>query len=96
MALSDFVRSLNKVPWDIGSDLWLNVLTLPGPKVLAGKMAVLLGARLIAHLVGTKFSKEEHDQLLEDFRRAHRGRAQATPEAGCLRNLRGLHSLTGR
>jgi DNA sulfur modification protein DndB len=71
MTLNDFVRGLNKIPWDIGSDLWLNVLTLPGPKVLAGKTAVHLGARLIAHLVGTKFSKEEHEQLLEDFRRAH-------------------------
>jgi DNA sulfur modification protein DndB len=71
MSLSEFLRGLNKIPWDIGSDLWLNILTLPGPKVLAGKTAVLLGARLVAHLAGTKFSKEEHDQLLDDFRRAH-------------------------
>ena len=54
---SRIANGLNKVPWDIGNDLWLNVLTLPGPKVMAGKTSVLLGARLIAHLVGTNFSR---------------------------------------
>jgi DNA sulfur modification protein DndB len=79
MALDDFVRALNKIPWDIDNELWRNVLTLPGPKVLAGKTPVRLAARLIAHLVGTKLPKEEQSQLLEDFRKALGGSNNTKP-----------------
>jgi hypothetical protein len=37
-----------------------NIQTLPGGKVLTGKTPVYLAARLIAHLVGTKLTKEGH------------------------------------
>jgi DNA sulfur modification protein DndB len=70
MTLDDFVKGLNKIPWEIDDNLWRNVLMLPGPKVLAGKTAVHLGARLIAHLVGTKLTTEERNQLLTDYRKA--------------------------
>jgi DNA sulfur modification protein DndB len=79
MTLDDFVRALNKIPWDIDSDLWRHVLTLPGPKVLAGKTAVYLAARVIAHLVGAKLPKDEYNQLLTDYRKAHGDASNTKP-----------------
>jgi DNA sulfur modification protein DndB len=80
MGLDDFIRALNKIPWQIENDLWLNVLVLPGPKVMTGKTPVYLAARLIAHLVGAKLPKDEHAQLLEDFRKAHGETGKSLPK----------------
>jgi DNA sulfur modification protein DndB len=79
MGLDDFVKGLNKIPWEIDNEMWLNVLTLPGSKVLAGKTAVYLAARVIAHLVGTKLPKDEHNQLLADYRKAHGDASNSKP-----------------
>lgn len=80
MVMDEVVKGLNKIGWKLDDGLWLNVLVLPGGKVQAGKTPVYLAGRLIAHLVGANLSKEEHDALLAEYRKAHGEEARALPK----------------
>lgn len=68
--LTDIIKALNRIPWELNDKLWLNVLVMPGGKVHSGKTTVRLAARIIARMVGAKFTDEERDSLLTDYRNA--------------------------
>lgn len=68
MDLDAIVRGLNALPWDATDQLWQNVMML-ADRVQAGRQAVHLTGRFIAHLIGTRLSTEDQSQLLRDYQK---------------------------
>ena len=79
--LTDIVKRLNKIPWELDDYLWLNVLVMPSGKVHAGKTPVRLAAGIIARLVGAKYSTEEENLLLADYHKTFGDDSKSLPDA---------------
>lgn len=60
---------LNLIDWESNKDIWQGVMML-GKRIQSGKQELGLAGRLIAHLIGVPYDKEEQEKLLLDYRKA--------------------------
>ena len=54
---------LNAIDWQIGSEMWGNILTRDGSRVLSGLSAIKLGKDFVAYLAGRPLNEVERAQL---------------------------------
>ncbi len=69
MDIEAIIEGLNRIPWDIKNELWQGVMML-GDRIQAGRQAIHLTGRLIAHLIGTPYEDDERQALLREYQKS--------------------------